>query len=58
MKNKKNEYVITKDGKDCESLMFDTVLGYSLARETVKELSKMRPKSKWGTRNLGKDYRY
>ena len=56
MNSKLNEYAITKDGKDCEDLPFDTVVGYSLARETVREMSDRFPKFKWGTRSLGKDY--
>lgn len=56
MARKLNEYVITKDGKDCNELPYDTVVGFSLAREEVKELSKKFPKYKWGARKIGTDY--
>ncbi len=47
MNRKLNEYVLTKDGKDCFEFSFDTIVTYSLAMETLKEIRENFPQFKW-----------
>ena len=54
-KERVNEYIITKNGEDCTTLHFRSVIGYSLARETVRELSERYDKDKWDIRKILKE---
>lgn len=44
----KKKYVITKNGEYCKDFLFDTIDGFYLTIEIIKDLQDKRPQHIWG----------